>query len=504
MRKNNIHIHELIQLMGKNEKRYLKLFIKRYPGVENNKAMKLFDHLSGDEEHARQAVTGKRPDRTAAYLQDMIIKGMVAYRSGYSVKVQLRNFISFAELLIEKGAYRAAERILKRAAKMAFKAERFNEAINIIECRQRILPAKGILKDFEKKFVKLAEEKKLLLKKINNIDEYRVLSYRLSYILVTKGLVPREQRDISKIKALMKNPLLKNKNTALSGHAMIFYHYIYSTYYYITSNTEAEHASTLRLARLFEAFPTLLEVELFWYIVALNNIMDSSLRQKRYDEFMESLERLKALPSKVKTTDIGKYRIIARSQNLLLSLYIQKGEFEKGLGLVPSILEDLKKHGGKVETLRLVEFYHRLSILYFAAGKYDEAKRWTYKILNMPGEGTRDDLQSLSRIMLLIIHLETDNKDQIDSIALNTFRYLSKRKLFFRFEKIMLRFTGKILPQMHTEKDLRASFREMRKELQALAEDPFERRVFQYFDFISWLDSKIENRPFAEVVRKKA
>lgn len=38
----------------------------------------------------------------------------------------------------------------------------------------------------------------------------------------------------------------------------------------------------------------------------------------------------------------------------------------------------------------------------------------------------------------------------------------------------------------------------------ALRKDPSEQRLFMYFDFISWLESKIEDqRSFREVIRSK-
>ena len=48
------------------------------------------------------------------------------------------------------------------------------------------------------------------------------------------------------------------------------------------------------------------------------------------------------------------------------------------------------------------------------------------------------------------------------------------------------------------------AFRKLKTELEEIVKDPFEKRALEYFDFISWLESKIDNRPFAEVVREKA
>lgn len=39
--------------------------------------------------------------------------------------------------------------------------------------------------------------------------------------------------------------------------------------------------------------------------------------------------------------------------------------------------------------------------------------------------------------------------------------------------------------------------------MEKLLKIPYESKALEYFDFVSWLESKIENRPFAEVVREK-
>ena len=44
---------------------------------------------------------------------------------------------------------------------------------------------------------------------------------------------------------------------------------------------------------------------------------------------------------------------------------------------------------------------------------------------------------------------------------------------------------------------------EWKKELEKIFKDPFEQGGIQDFDFISWLESKIENKSFGEIVRRK-
>ena len=62
---------------------------------------------------------------------------------------------------------------------------------------------------------------------------------------------------------------------------------------------------------------------------------------------------------------------------------------------------------------------------------------------------------------------------------------------------MVLNFIRKKLPKITSQNDLQ-------KALLLLAKDSYEQKALKYFDFISWLDSKNENRPLAEIVKEKA
>jgi hypothetical protein len=48
-------------------------------------------------------------------------------------------------------------------------------------------------------------------------------------------------------------------------------------------------------------------------------------------------------------------------------------------------------------------------------------------------------------------------------------------------------------------------FREIKAAMEELTRRPEDARILiEYFDYIGWLESKIENRPFEKIVRDKA
>ena len=94
------------------------------------------------------------------------------------------------------------------------------------------------------------------------------------------------------------------------------------------------------------------------------------------------------------------------------------------------------------------------------------------------------------------------NKELIPYTLRSVQRYLDVRKRLFRFETVFLDFIKKIA-RARSEEDKQTSYFELQQELKHIAEDAYEKQVFEQFDFQSWVESKIRKIPFAEVVREK-
>ncbi|MDQ3193745.1 MAG: hypothetical protein M3P82_01970, partial [Bacteroidota bacterium] len=59
-------------------------------------------------------------------------------------------------------------------------------------------------------------------------------------------------------------------------------------------------------------------------------------------------------------------------------------------------------------------------------------------------------------------------------------------------------------PGVVSLKELAPHFEELRDNLIDITEDPYERIALDYFDFVSWLESKIEKKTFADVIKAKS
>ena len=113
----------------------------------------------------------------------------------------------------------------------------------------------------------------------------------------------------------------------------------------------------------------------------------------------------------------------------------------------------------------------------------------------------RSDIHSFARILNLISHYELANFDLVDYYLRSTYRFLIKKNDLHAFQKIILRFVRRL--SSITRDQLTDAFKDLRDQLLPLNEKFYERRPFIYFDIISWLESKIENRNNQEIIREK-
>jgi hypothetical protein len=109
-------------------------------------------------------------------------------------------------------------------------------------------------------------------------------------------------------------------------------------------------------------------------------------------------------------------------------------------------------------------------------------------------------MYSYARLFNLVIHYELGNFDLLEYTIKSTVRYLQKRMRDFPVEKLIIeQFKKLIRTQSAAEK--RTIFQNFRDQLKIEIRRPEDEVVLKYFDFNSWLDSKISGESFEELVQ---
>jgi hypothetical protein len=101
----------------------------------------------------------------------------------------------------------------------------------------------------------------------------------------------------------------------------------------------------------------------------------------------------------------------------------------------------------------------------------------------------------------LIAHYELGNFDLMEYLVKSVYRFMAKMENLSLVEEEMFKFLRK---SFHlSSKQLKPEFEKLLEKLKQFEKNRFETRAFVYLDIISWLESKVYEKPVYEIIREK-
>lgn len=503
-------LFDLIKSLDKREKRYFKLYASVYSGEQTN-YLRLFNALEKqetyDEEALRKLFEGetfiKQLHVTKNYLYNLILTSLSEFMFRHSTDYRLKEQLKQVHALFEKRLYTHAWQLVLRIRKTAEQTENILIQIEAIRWLRRI----AIRNDNTTYLVQKAKElnrcEEELFEQLQNNFRLSRLNERVFTLDRNSGrrLSPEELQSWEE---LIQHPNLTNENELLDYESRFMYNHIYAFYQLVKNNPEISGEYEKKNLIMLEEKPYRIHANPSRYIVALNNYISSQRFLYRPDEFYKSLDKLKNLEKKLPTyllSDEIRARLFILSFMQDARFGLTQGRFDYVTGLIEKNNERITKYLNTKHFNNSLYYCIALGA-YFGADDFRTALHYLNKI-NSETEALPLATRSIMRVIGIIVHLELNNFDLIPYQIRSAFRFISRSNRSFKLEVIFLKYVKKRLLYTNSKKELLASFSELREELLVLLRDPYEARAFEYFDFISWLDSKIEGRSFGDVVREK-
>jgi hypothetical protein len=223
--------------------------------------------------------------------------------------------------------------------------------------------------------------------------------------------------------------------------------------------------------------------------------------EKKFRKALKKLEGLQANDAFAKADNLNTLLFLYVNSNRLNHRFMV-GDFEGFETLVNQINEGIASPKYRIDEHHVMVFYYKIASLYFGAGDYINCIAYLGKIINAKSLKTREDLMCFARLLNLIAHYEAGKDYYLESLLRSTYKFLLKMDDLHVVQKEMIAFVrglDTIYPH-----ELKIAFKKLHATLKTYEDDPYERRAFLYLDVLSWLESKIDNRPIAEVIREKA
>lgn len=504
-------VFQLIKSLSKAEKRYFKVYTSKQAGDKNNHQL-LFDAIDRFEEYDEEQVKKvlKNPTLVRSLpiaktrLYDVILRSLDAYHSNSSIDAQLKRTLHCAEILYKKSLYQQSQKLLDSAKVLAYKYDKHTSLLEIFMWEKLLIEKDNYEHVGDEGLEAMMHENTRITKMIEVYNDFWGIKSRLFNILNKRGKA-RTTEGLEKLKSIIDDTLLNREPEHIFYQSEYLYNHIYSAYYfgvgdygnsfkYLKANVDHIEANLDK----FQEEPNI-------YFSILTNIVYVASQLKDFDAVFFYLKKLRELPKtlEIKNNEDLEIKLFSSANSIELTIYFLTGEFEKGLEIIPQIENGLMLYENKLNSVRKAFFYFNIAIIYFGAKKYNDALKWTNRLLNDIDISKSLDIYCFGQLLNLLIHIELNNNNLLPYALRSAQRYLSTRNRYFKFESSFLDLIGKLLksPDKITENEQYEVFLEKMKELK---DDPLENSAFEYFDFISWAEAKSKGKDFGEIVREKA
>lgn len=502
-------LFQVIKSLSKSEKRYFKLFVSRLNDSQDRKFVKIFDFFDKQKKYDESALLAKeksiKPEQLSnlkAHLYKQLLQCLKLCNSVHVVDIEIRELMDYSQILYDKCLYTQCVKTLDKAKKMALKNDRSFILLSILELEKLVI-TKTLAANNEKRVNTIVSETEMVSKSIKNINDFSNLSLKLNSLYTKIGFI-RNKSDFEKVRNLFQNSLpTVIHDEKLSFHEKLYLYYSFVGYYFFIQDFGKGYDYAKKWVLLFEGHPDMIAPKLELYMKGINNLMVAQFKLLKYHEFIETNKKLAKIRSMPGNSDNIQLMLFKYSYVHEINRHFMLGDFKGGVSMISAIADDLEKFTSKLDKHQVLIFYYKIACLYFGNENYKEALSWLNKIFNNKDVDLREDIHSFSRILSLISHFELGNTDLVDYYIKSTYRFLLNKGNLHQFQKIILNFLKRLSDEITTD-NLIKEFAGLKEQLLPLANNPYEKRAFIYFDIISWLESKIEQRPVQAIIKEKA
>ena len=498
----------LIKSLTKSEKRQFKLYVGRIGGNSDAKFLQLFELMDKMKSYdetiilQRGIVTKTQISNLKAHLYKQLLISLRLTPSHQNIRVQIREQLDFATILYQKGLYKQSLKLLEKAKSMALDNEEKNIAYEIVEL-EKVIETQYITRSLETRADELTDQARALSQQNVLTSKLSNLSLQLYGMMLKTGYV-KSDTELKEVQAFFEMALPEYRLQDLGFREKLWLFKAHLWYSFLIQDFLSCYKYAQRWVRLFDETPGMIKQNPVFYLKGLHYLLESLYYLKHDSKFKKALDKLESLKQDPKFPK-------ADNHETLLFLYINSnrfnhrfmiGNFEGGQPLVDTVLEGIKSPKYRIDQHHVMVFYYKIASLYFGAGDNDKCIQYASKIITNSSLKTREDLMCFARILNLVAHYEAGKDYHLEALLRSTYKFLIKMDDLHEVQKEMIKFVrrlGDIYPH-----ELKREFIALHKTLKTYENDPYERRAFLYLDLLSWLESKIENRPVAAVIQEKA
>lgn len=500
--KYSTDLYDLIRSLSQAEKRYVKLFAQAFTSKGTENQLALFDAFARQSEYDEELIRREFAGRIAAQnfhvaknrLYHLILRALYLFHSSQSEKEKINQHLFQADILRKRGLYKQAEDLLEKSLEAAMTLESNIHIPQAHSLLGKVMMQRRDIVSIRTYLDRNLADEKSALQRYNDELGFQYLELQLLH-MTYKMPTARTPEQLHSIVAMRNHPLLQSEEVArnTSKRALWIYRFVNGFIYRYEGNYR-------KAAEFWDGFTEELQdtkavaSRPMDFIADLNNLMFLQMEAKLYNKARSTSEKLAGLMEH-EHIEQDLYLLMKIRERLLefqLSWFCKTHRYDEGLQYWEEqmVQEWENSWRGQVGEFRRLSIEYAVACLYLANGKPQQASEWLERLWSNRVLKDHEYLYSSAMIMNLIIHFEMGNLQLLDSLALNTYRMLYKRKLLYGTERIIFKYLRRYLRAISAS-ELMESFRDLQRELKEIGNDQFENVLLDNFDLSVWIESKI-------------
>lgn len=500
-------LFQLIHSLEKSEKRHFKLYIKRSSAKEDLKIIQLFDALDKMGEYNEQLLLKKLPgtekpqlSNLKTHLYKQVLASLRLLKRTDNIDFELNEQLEHARILYYKGLYLQSLRILDKVKEQAQAHFQDTILMQVISLEKKI-ETLHITRSIQHKADLLAIESNEVHERRWMITQLSNLSLQL-YSWYVKNGHARNEEDEKDVRVFFRSTVPRNAHKQKGFYERLYLYQSYCWYAFIRQDFLMYYRYTQKWVDLFHEYPAMINVEAGHYIKGLHNLINAHFDLRNDQLFEQTLNVLETFAASPFVQHHENFRIqtFIYIKQAKINKHFMQGSFKEGLELVPVLEEKLQEYNLFLDTHRILVFNYKIASLYFGSGDYGTSIDYLQRIIN-DNVDLRTDLQCYARLLHLMAHYELGNFEIIESLTKSVYRFMAKMKNLTVVEEEMFRF---LRASFHlSRRELKPGMEAFLQKIKHLEKNRFETRSFAYLDVISWVESKVHQKPMAEIIREK-
>jgi hypothetical protein len=421
---------------------------------------------------------------TCNHLYNLLLDKLSVKDAEKEVEFQVLKAWQQAKFLYKRNLIDDAFQLIEKYKLIALEYELFSQYLLLAKLEIRFYNQLEFKDTDENKLIKLQSKIESVSRQQRAIENHTGLYNLISIRQIKQGTL-RNETEKEKLNDLAFNELqavsgqMKNSFEAQKLHLLF-----QSAYFMKTANPKSSLKVYYELNELFENNRKLWGNPPFFYLNHLKGILNNLRWFGKYDEMPFFIDKMKALLPEYSSGKSFIQNLIYLFESLILT---DQQKYQEALLHLENHKSELYEKNANQPFISKAEIALQLATVYFWNQEYKEASKIIRPVLNVGKPFLQVPQVKTMRYINMLIHVEQNDFDYLDSEIRSFERSQKKKDKLFRSEAIMLnvfKFYSRQISQQKRNKFIGEQIRI----LQELKTNPYENQLLKTFDFIHWLE----------------